>query len=1444
MPITYLDESPAKITYLDEPQSKITYLDEPDTATATSPELAAQGVGATLEAIGHVTSTVTNPAAGEASEMGRGQIREESLRPQRIEAGQEAAENYNRSEFDRRVHDAQLQESMRDNGNVDVPTIPGLESPFAKFTPEWQQARRKELTDYLAQGPMVALGLTPENLQKGATALISKLPESVQPLAKAEAMLPLAIQKTVLGIANWMTTPSGAGQVVAAGLPITRIPMAIKFFADMAHGGVEASKATIDSFEKGDWQGVADNVVGALASFFGAGAIGVHGVKGAKVRSEKLDAPKHQFDANEIALQGTLPKNAQLEALKEVAPITAAEVVKEGKTQDVIPADIAKETGYDYDAGMEQMVPDRLHFTDRRKGSPTESASITVPKDATAKDVTDAFKAWEEKNKPSPQVQTGEQATSGATAPLVEGTKVVPEAPVEVGPGIVELGGATPASFEPAKPFITKNTFEQINKERKERGLEPMQEHEVFPNKEAKAQADKLMDEDNLAAEKIIQKAKDNPGKTLNPVETAVMVLHRAQLNNSYYRALKTWREAFEGGELERAGVEAQNAEFLSNRLSELEQAVGEGGTGTAAGRALQAIKMGIREDMSLEMMTLKRMKAKGAKLTIQEQAGVLKEHEALKAKINSLEKELAAEREKNINTSVDETVKESREKTQSDKRAGKQRDLEAEQKDAVDHLKETFIDNEGDLSGAELSIRKLMLLLVEREGITERLKMEDRVHEILTKQVDPTITREQAMDLMSLYGKSKLPSQEFSKRTVRDIVAQILSVRKLLDYFKGERPKLTGQLRDAPSDIQRGWIKMVNEAKKAFKLEDTGDNAKSVKSALDAINTRLKNRLTDLRQEVATRERIIRERSPSPYNEETLRLRKEIEEVEKVHKEIFGEKELTDAQRLDRAEKSAARQEIELKRQLDSGEIFPKSKQAFGLTSPKLEAAKARLEELKATRQFAREAAQPRPEPHEAFALNYLLRLRQRAAEYREKSAAGDFSKRAKKEPSRSKEIDLATADVELAKSEYRRKNEQYEWGRKTVFERSQTRAWGAYDLVRTLMSTGEFSFVLRQGKGAFLAALTSPKRAMIVAKAFRDGVRAMRNERTQIAVEQEIFTDPLYEYAKRDKLYLPKHDAPISRQEEFMSGRYSNAVPVVRAFNRAAETYLKKIRFDFYKMMAKSMTADGIPTPAQGQVIARLMNESTGRGGLGSAEQAAVALNRVFFSPRYLVSRLQMASGHALWAGKFEGSGAARKVVAKEYARMLIGAGIYYSALHLFFNRDEQAEIEKDFRSSDAGKVKKGNTRIDPMAGLAQVFTLAERTRTGEVKSKSGEIIPITGDDIRYGGDDWYDYAARFARSKLNPAVGKPIDIRVGKDLAGNTSSFTSEILESGPMTYYDIYEALREQNLSDGAAMGLLGMLGEGINTYEQKQPEITARPTTQGRVKFYSGGRRIQ
>src|SRR5690606_18698368 len=106
------------------------------------------------------------------------------------------------------------------------------------------------------------------------------------------------------------------------------------------------------------------------------------------------------------------------------------------------------------------------------------------------------------------------------------------------------------------------------------------------------------------------------------------------------------------------------------------------------------------------------------------------------------------------------------------------------------------------------------------------------------------------------------------------------------------------------------------------------------------------------------------------------------------------------------------------------------------------------------------------------------------------------------------------------------------------------------------------------------------------------------------------------------------------------------------------------------------------------------------------------------VFFAPRLVASRFQLVLGQPFYGG----TARTRKLIAQEYAKFLTGIGLVYLLSGLM-----GAELEFDPRSSDFGKIKVGNTRIDPLAGISQVTVLLYRLGSGQIKTGRGRIEPI---------------------------------------------------------------------------------------------------------------------
>jgi len=161
---------------------------------------------------------------------------------------------------------------------------------------------------------------------------------------------------------------------------------------------------------------------------------------------------------------------------------------------------------------------------------------------------------------------------------------------------------------------------------------------------------------------------------------------------------------------------------------------------------------------------------------------------------------------------------------------------------------------------------------------------------------------------------------------------------------------------------------------------------------------------------------------------------------------------------------------------------------------------------------------------------------------------------------------------------------------------------------------------------------------------------------------------------------------------------------------------------------------------------------------------------------------------------------------------------------------------DIEMDPRSADFGKIRIGNTRIDPLAGISQTIVLLSRLWTGETKTAAGKVVPIRGEKVPYGKGTAADVTARFLRTKLSPVPATALDIAAGENVVGEpvTPASVAEGLFA-PMAIQDIYEAMKDQGVGRGAALGILAFFGMGLQTYETRGAGRPERPRPPERPK---------
>lgn len=400
--------------------------------------------------------------------------------------------------------------------------------------------------------------------------------------------------------------------------------------------------------------------------------------------------------------------------------------------------------------------------------------------------------------------------------------------------------------------------------------------------------------------------------------------------------------------------------------------------------------------------------------------------------------------------------------------------------------------------------------------------------------------------------------------------------------------------------------------------------------------------------------------------------------------------------------------------------------------------------------------------------------------------------------------------ANLEELRRTLQRRIDKYEHEHRTTLQKTKHVAQEIVDLPKAMMTAFDLSATLRQGAVFSLDPSNAKK---LVTKWIPKQISALMSERKALEIDVALRNRPHAALGDRAGLELTQlGDAP-GKHEEAIRSRWSDKIPGLKASNRAFTTFLNMQRADMFDKFVDALP--GAPTLEEAKALANMVNIGTGRGDPGRFAGAVSAASHVLWSPRLLLSRFQLLAGQPLYHGTAE----TRTIIAKQYARSLAGAATLYALGALI-----GAEEENDPRSSDFGKLKFGNSRLDPLGGLAQVTVLGSRVFSGETRTLGGQVRPIRppifgdGKGPSYGQADTADILTRFLRTKLSPTLGVPIDVLTGKDVVGQPVTPLSAAKGLAvPLSLQDIFKAMQEQGIPRGAAMGVLSLFGMGLQNY---------------------------
>ena len=312
------------------------------------------------------------------------------------------------------------------------------------------------------------------------------------------------------------------------------------------------------------------------------------------------------------------------------------------------------------------------------------------------------------------------------------------------------------------------------------------------------------------------------------------------------------------------------------------------------------------------------------------------------------------------------------------------------------------------------------------------------------------------------------------------------------------------------------------------------------------------------------------------------------------------------------------------------------------------------------------------------------------------------------------------------------------------------------------------------------------------------------------------------------KNDLGLTNIGARMTQKEEAFATELASKVPGLSHSERAYTGFLSDLRYTRFTNTVNALEKNGQKLDDEAyKALAEVISGTSGRGQLpGVLKTAGSALGQALFSPRWFMSRIQMISN------PITKKGPARKEAIKGLARL---AGL--STTLIVSAAAFGGEVETDPTSSDFGKLKIGNTRIDLTFGQGQYIRTVAQIAKGEYKNQKGEIKKLnTGE---YMGRTKWDVVSKFFEGKASPTASLIIDMLQGQDWDRNELGIDWSDLGADknintlarvvdmwkPLFSSDIMEAYAEGAGGRALTATGLGAVGVGVQTYGSKKADIT-------------------
>lgn len=378
---------------------------------------------------------------------------------------------------------------------------------------------------------------------------------------------------------------------------------------------------------------------------------------------------------------------------------------------------------------------------------------------------------------------------------------------------------------------------------------------------------------------------------------------------------------------------------------------------------------------------------------------------------------------------------------------------------------------------------------------------------------------------------------------------------------------------------------------------------------------------------------------------------------------------------------------------------------------------------------------------------------------------------------------------------------------GKRPLWTKIKEAGWQLANIPRSVMASFDLSFGLRQG------AYAAPRYRKEFWNAWKKQFKIFGSEKAYRASREALTKHPDFMFAKESKISFTELGKIMTKREEMFMSQWAEKIPIVgkgiRASSRAYTSFANQYRMDIFSRMVKDAKTLGFnprKNPYLARQIADFVNNATGRGSLGSFENAAVALNAIFFSPR-----LNMARAKLLWPPYYIKQ--PKFVRTQALKTTLTASGTAVTILTLS-NLIPGVEAGTNPLSADFGKIKIRNTRLDILAGFGQFMRAGVQIAMGKTISTVTGKETILGEG--YKPRTRWDVFLQQIEYKQSPVASFATTLLKGKDFAGRDVSIPKEVgRRFVPMVIADMVELVKED--PQLLPLGIPAIFGMGLQTY---------------------------